>query len=68
MNWVEIRSVILRHAELAETAKGQHGLIELRKHLAWYVRGYPGAAALRKALVQFKDRADLERLLPATIE
>jgi nifR3 family TIM-barrel protein len=64
LNWVEIRSVILRHAELAETAKGQHGLIELRKHLAWYVRGYPGAAALRKALVQFKDRADLEQLLP----
>jgi tRNA-dihydrouridine synthase B len=64
IDWAGVRTTALRHAELAEASKGQHGLIELRKHLAWYVRGFPGAAELRKKLVQFKDRQELENLLP----
>jgi tRNA-dihydrouridine synthase B len=64
LNWNQIRPIILRHAELAESTKGHYGLLELRKHLAWYVRGFPGAAELRKKLVQFKDQTELERLLP----
>lgn len=63
-DWEQVRKTMLMHAKIAEQAKGKHGLIELRKHLAWYVRGWPGAAALRKQLVQFKDRAELEKLLP----
>lgn len=41
------RAMALRHAELAVQDKGEHALIELRKHIAWYVRGVPGAVQLR---------------------
>ncbi len=63
-DWTKVRTTALRHAELSEQAKGGRGLLEVRKHLAWYVRGFPGAAELRKKLVQFKNRAELESLLP----
>ncbi|MBI5343619.1 MAG: tRNA dihydrouridine synthase DusB, partial [Deltaproteobacteria bacterium] len=31
--------------------KGDAGIREMRKHLAWYSRGTPGAAAFRAELV-----------------
>lgn len=43
----ERRALALRHAELALEAEGPRALIELRKHLAWYIRGVPGAAGMR---------------------
>ncbi|MEK7653360.1 MAG: tRNA-dihydrouridine synthase [Patescibacteria group bacterium] len=48
----EIIKIILRHAALAEKAKGEHGLIELRKHLLWYVSGWSNAKELRSKLVR----------------
>lgn len=37
-------------------------LSPLRAQLAWYVRGLPSAAALRKALSEAKSQADFERV------
>ena len=50
--WDEIRAVALLLAHRIMARKGEHGVLELRKHLAWYVRGIPGAAALRHDLVR----------------
>lgn len=47
----ESTKYIIEHAERALATKGTHGIIELRKHLARYVRGFDGASALRAILV-----------------
>lgn len=36
-----------RHAAMAVGQRGARAVIELRKHMVWYVRGMPGAAGLR---------------------
>jgi tRNA-dihydrouridine synthase B len=43
--------IIRRHCELIEAhLPATTALIQLKKHLAWYARGFPGAAALRESL------------------
>jgi tRNA-dihydrouridine synthase len=59
--------VALEHAQLAALLKGEWGIIEMRKHLCWYVSGLPGARALRQELVRVKTLADIRRILK-TIE
>jgi nifR3 family TIM-barrel protein len=48
----EIKKTAIKHAVLAEKMKGQWGIVETRKHLAWYVKGFPRAARLRQELVR----------------
>ena len=59
----ELGERILRHAELELAAKGDHGMVELRKHLPLYFSGRQGASALKKALSQVKTMEELRRLL-----
>jgi tRNA-dihydrouridine synthase B len=43
----------LEHCRLLVETKGEkRGMLQARKHLAWYVRGLPGARELRSTLVQ----------------
>src|SRR5881409_1493774 len=43
--------IIRRHCELIEAhLPAATALIQLKRHLAWYARGFPGAAALRESL------------------
>ncbi len=49
------RAVILRHGEEMFLRCGEHGIKEMRKHLAWYSRGIPGAAAFRSELPNVVD-------------
>ncbi|MFA6512408.1 MAG: tRNA-dihydrouridine synthase [Patescibacteria group bacterium] len=62
-SWEDITATALRHAELAEAAKGHWGILELRKHLAWYVHGFPGASQLRKELVRVESLQDIARIM-----
>jgi nifR3 family TIM-barrel protein len=48
----ERRALILRHGEEMNRLHGAAGIREMRKHLAWYSRGIPGAAAFRAELVR----------------
>jgi len=44
----ELKAVMRRHAQMQIEAKGDYfGVLQMRKHIAWYVSGLPGAAALR---------------------
>jgi nifR3 family TIM-barrel protein len=43
--------LILRHGEEMYRRRGDAGIREMRKHLAWYSRGIQGAAAFRGELV-----------------
>jgi nifR3 family TIM-barrel protein len=47
----ERRALVLRHGEEMFARHGAAGIVEMRKHLAWYSRGCPGAAAFRGHLV-----------------
>lgn len=49
------RALILRHGEEMFLLHGEHGIKEMRKHLAWYSRGIPGAAAFRSELPKISD-------------
>lgn len=55
----EVRRAALEHAQRALEHGGSYGLIELRKHLAHYVRGVPGAAAVRAQLVRASALDDI---------
>ena len=59
----ELNERILRHARLELDAKGDHGMVELRKHLPLYFAGRRGASALKKALSQVKTMEELRQLL-----
>lgn len=50
----ERRALILRHGEEAHRRRGGTGIVEMRKHLAWYSRGIPGGAAFRAELVRVR--------------
>ena len=44
------KAMILRHLDMLVALKGGHtGVCEMRKHIAWYIKGYKNSA-------QFKDR------------
>jgi tRNA-dihydrouridine synthase B len=54
----ERAGIIRRHAELiVALLPGREALVQLKKHLAWYLHGLPGAAALRPGLFQAADPA-----------
>lgn len=58
----------LRHLNLLVADKGEFiGLSEMRKHAAWYTKGFPRAASLRQAINQAKTVAELKTVLEATI-
>jgi tRNA-dihydrouridine synthase B len=59
----EIFKVMLDQAAAVEKQKGRSGILELRKHLAWYAKGLPGAARLREKLVKVNSFAEVKKVL-----
>ena len=59
----DVFEVAIKHAELASKLKGQTGIIEIRKHLCWYVNGMKNAGALRRELVKIESLADIKKIL-----
>ena len=59
----ERMQTMLRQIRLACTYKGEaRAMREARKHAAWYLKGWHGAAALRRQAGTLTTFADLERL------
>ncbi len=58
----ERRETAMRHVRLALAEKGDHAIIELRKHLAFYLRGMPDAAKLRTRINTCKTLEELEQI------
>lgn len=63
LSWSELSQLMLGHAKLVVENKGQAGLIELRKFLAWYVKGWPQASKIRQQLVAIESITDLETII-----
>ncbi len=60
----EVADVLRRHAELLAAHHGaDRGLRDLRKHMAWYLRGFPVGSALRQQLALVSHLDELDDLL-----
>ncbi|MFI5954821.1 tRNA dihydrouridine synthase DusB [Cryptosporangium sp. NPDC051539] len=60
----EVAVTMRRHAELLAEWKGEAwGLPDFRKHVAWYLKGYPAGSALRRELAMVSTLAELDDLL-----
>ena len=58
----EVFKIALEHAKMMVDFYGEKtGMFEMRKHLAWYVKGFEGASEMRQRLVRVKTIADIER-------
>lgn len=61
---VDRAAIAVRHLRMLLALKGpDRGLVEMRKHAAWYIRGVPGAAAWRDRLMRAEDAPTAEGLL-----
>ena len=61
--------MILRHARAQIALKGEFtGIREMRKHVAWYVKGMKGAAKFRAQINQVESYEELEELLKMLIK
>ncbi|MCQ4117910.1 tRNA dihydrouridine synthase DusB [Rhodococcus tibetensis] len=60
----EVAAIIRRHAELLAAHHGEDkGLRELRKHVSWYLRGFPAGSDLRVAMALVSTLTELDDLL-----
>ncbi|MFM9034086.1 MAG: tRNA dihydrouridine synthase DusB [Mycobacterium sp.] len=60
----EVADIIRRHATLLAEHFGQDkGMRDLRKHIAWYLHGFPAGSDLRRALALVHSYDELDRLL-----
>jgi tRNA-dihydrouridine synthase B len=59
----KVKELIIEHSRLIHKIKKKSGFFEIRKHLAWYVRGFPGAPELRRALVQAENLKEIKKIL-----
>ena len=61
--------MILRHARMLIECKGElMAMREMRKHVAWYVKGMKGAAKFRAQINQVESYEELEELLKMLIK
>jgi nifR3 family TIM-barrel protein len=63
-NLGEVMAMLRRHAELLVALSDElHGLSDLRKHMAWYFKGFPVGGELRHRLSMVSSLAELDGLL-----
>lgn len=61
--------VCMLHADRLIKLKGERvGIMEMRKHAAWYLKGLRGNAKVRTAINECNTRAELESLLQEYVE
>ena len=62
--WKERSEMMIRHYEGLVTLKGEYSAVrEMRKHVGWYTKGYPGAAKLRGRVNDITDGEELKEVL-----
>ena len=65
----EIIETAIRHGEMMRNWKGEHpAMLEMRKHMAWYIRGKKGAAKLRARIVTAGTLDEMYALLHEFIQ
>lgn len=62
----DVFKIALRHAELSLENKGEQGIIEMRKHLCWYVSGFARASDYRREFVKVENISDIKAIVKKT--
>ncbi len=61
--------ILLRQAKLMVKYKGERvGILETRKHTAWYMQGLSGAASLRRLCGEISSISDIEAICQKALE
>jgi nifR3 family TIM-barrel protein len=63
LTFKQIKKIAIDHAKLNYKMLGDHGIVEMRKHLCWYFRGYPQAGKLREKMVRVVTVEDVKDAL-----
>ena len=60
----EVADIIRRHGVLLAAHFGEDkGMRDIRKHIAWYLHGFPAGSDLRRGLALVRTQAEMSRLL-----
>ncbi len=62
-DWEYVKSTVINHTKMMFEQKGNHGMMELRKHLGWYIKGFPNASKARSELMQVESVEKVEAIL-----
>ena len=64
----EVIKMILKHLNMLVTYKGEYTAIrEMRKHIAWYIKGFTNATEIRRRINQIEDLKELENYVKEII-
>lgn len=56
--------IMLRHLDMMVAYKGEHtGILEMRKHIAWYLKGVHGSARFREAVFKMTNYREIKEFL-----
>ena len=66
--WGERITMAIAHGRMQQQYKGDHGVIEMRKHLSWYLKGVQGAAGLRAEINRCTTLSKMEEVLLCCIQ
>ncbi|WP_170874553.1 tRNA-dihydrouridine synthase, partial [Mycobacterium sp. IS-1264] len=60
----EVADIVRRHGQLLAAHFGEDkGMRDIRKHIAWYLHGFPAGSELRRALAMVSTLTELDSLL-----
>lgn len=60
----EVADIVRRHGQLLTAHFGEDkGMRDIRKHIGWYLHGFPAGSELRRALAMVKTLDELDSLL-----
>lgn len=60
----EVADIVRRHGRLLSAHFGEDkGMRDIRKHIAWYLHGFPAGSELRRSLAMVTTLAELDSLL-----
>lgn len=60
----EVADIVRRHGQLLAAHFGEDkGMRDIRKHIGWYLHGFPAGSELRRALAMVKTLEELDSLL-----
>lgn len=55
--------MVLDHLDLVVAEKGDRGILEMRRHLAWYIKGLPHSAAWKQRFVHVSSLDEVQDLV-----
>lgn len=59
----EREKLILEHLAMIVEEKGFHGILEMRRHIGWYIKGLPNSSLWRQQLVHAKTADEMTSLV-----